>query len=491
MLLFFRVIKSNYAENCPYPLSAKQEVRVNDIEALSDRYDFEKQRSFNSGMQDPKYILIGSQPVLRVSRGCAKKNGKEWLVFDRLKVTNRSSHAENRTLIYQRPYGPHNRSTPTYLAHTIPINWMLGAYFAEHDAILPWLGFRGSSKNIYHAFSEVEREQSVNIVNAMSKHLRGCCRQRRDLHSKLFKEIVVLRQTPSSKGNNSNIGMETELLSRSTGFRNLYRLPENGQAYCFNTLYISVQSDLKQLPKPRCSIDTADMASMWYRVLNISNKRPLHSRYDICAALADHRAPSITIINRAKIRQIENLQQILKAIRARGWDVRNVRLECLSMDEQMRIMTNTTTLIGYHGAGLAWSRMLPLHAATIQVHGLPCLSVNEKSDFQNKMFNAGRGPYAVLHSVLHANNSKATQAHIDMICKAGKMRGIRDMRKMNATIDILELLRTIEREDPMLAPSDQLREECARSLEKAPRAAIDSPSEKNLPRCGCQQISGG
>ena len=103
-------IKSNCAENCPCPLSAKQEVRVNDIEALFDRYNFEKRRSFNSGMLDPKYILIGSQPaVLRVSRGCAKTNGKEWLVFGRLKVTNRSSHAENRTLIYQRPYGPHNR----------------------------------------------------------------------------------------------------------------------------------------------------------------------------------------------------------------------------------------------------------------------------------------------------------------------------------------------------------------------------------------------
>ena len=68
------------------------------------------------------------------------------------------------------------------------------------------------------------RTRAVRHCECNVQHLRGCCRQRRDLL--LTKEIVVLRQTPA-KG--KRILAWRPAPGSFNGFRNPYRLPENGK----------------------------------------------------------------------------------------------------------------------------------------------------------------------------------------------------------------------------------------------------------------------
>ena len=132
------------------------------------------------------------------------------------------------------------------------------------------------------------------------------------------------------------------------------------------------------------------------------------------------------------------MQHIVKAMRDQGWNVRTVRLECFSIDEQFQVMANTTTLIGYHGTGLAWNRMLPLHAASIQVHGLPCVS--DINGLTSKMFKTRRGPYTVLHSALSVIGVEENQTRANMRCRKGEISKMGDIRKMDAFTDIPRLM---------------------------------------------------
>jgi hypothetical protein len=356
------------------------------------------------------------------------------------------------------------------------------------DAILPWIGFHGSIKNIGHAFQEVNHENSVQTVNAVSNHILSCERDTEGSRP----IVVVIRQPPAGKGNNSKIGMETKVLAHATGNKDLYRAPETGATTCFSALWASIQEGLEHISDAVCRIDPVDMVETWRRALGHRASSPDSS--PLCAPLASRAPPSVAFIERSSPgRQILNKKAIVKAMVDKGWTVRSVRLECLSFDEQFECMQNVTTLIGYHGAGLSWARALPEHAAWIQVLGLPC---SPRSGPYYRSFDFGRGKYAVLHSALPVIGTERNQTRANLKCRKEELNKLGDRpRKMNAILDVSEVIRTVEMMDPMLMPSDKLKAICGadterRTLSESPATARKRPSlgvgSSPLSRCTCQ-----
>lgn len=165
------------------------------------------------------------------------------------------------------------------------------------------------------------------------------------------------------------------------------------------------------------------------------------------------------------------------------------------MDNPFAAMRRTTTLIGYHGAGLSWARMLPPDSAEIQVPST-ILFIDQSNQGENRraLGDASRLLYAPIvplcdqvigfpcayesyspmkyskrYAILPAEwrTAFASEADANEFCDAVRRFDAKrqhltksesglignqsiDVRQYNATVDIPDLIRIIQRLDPIL-----------------------------------------
>ena len=172
---------------------------------------------------------------------------------------------------------------------------------------------------------------------------------------------------------------------------------------------------------------------------------------------------SITIINRNanRVRKILNLRYLVAAMKEMKWNVNVIEMENLSISEQFSLIQNTSTLIGYHGAGLRWATFLHPHAAEIQVIGLPCsYESHSKMNFRKR--------YAIIHGDLNSMSTNHNQSYHDELCRQLIQKKyqikkkvfdtwienntVSDIRALNVIVNIVDVINTIKRIDPVLNP---------------------------------------
>ena len=80
--------------------------------------------------------------------------------------------------------------------------------------------------------------------------------------------------------------------------------------------------------------------------------------------------PTLTFVSRekARIRRLVNREALLSELRARlpGVEIREIRMEDLTLSEQIEVARTTRLLVGVHGAGLSYTAFLPPDAGLVE-----------------------------------------------------------------------------------------------------------------------------
>jgi hypothetical protein len=377
-----------------------------------------------------------------------------------------------------QPPGTRDSSNPTELE---------ARWHPEH-AILPWFRLKFDANNMYHAIEDIE--SAVRFIGTIEEHIAKCGST----------TAVLLRQGLDSMHDS----LEMRLFKSATGTLRAYKIakPDSEVLHCFRGVWLQVKvPGLKpydpkspyRLEVDQIPIRTSDWRLKWQQKLGLVSGTLNPVAWDYCYSPSE--VPQITVIQRLHSRRILNLDYVVLAMQKRGWRVNVVSLEGLSVDEQFLAMQNTTTLIAYHGAGLAWARLLPGHAAEVQVIGLPCsLESHSKQNY------AEANRYRILHSSLDAVNaevdSNATRRYCEVL-RRSNIVGVKnrksltddevqilegssifetataDVRKYDAILSIPDVIQTITEIDPVLSP---------------PHADCGRGEERNSPRWKCADL---
>mmetsp|Transcript_10273 Transcript_10273/g.26987 ORF Transcript_10273/g.26987 Transcript_10273/m.26987 type:complete len:397 (-) Transcript_10273:1063-2253(-) len=232
-------------------------------------------------------------------------------------------------------------------------------------AILPWLTLRFSVNNMYHALEDL-LAQYVPLVTTV----REAQRLRAGTQPVVYMRQNLCRHASTGSCtshvcslNTSECALEMRLAERLTRIFDIKQL--SGDTVCFDEIWLPTNRQVFSgggqhggggvTKYETCELGQVDSVLEWQQDLGV----PV---LDVCVDV-----PHVTIIERLESRHITNLQAVTKVLEARGWHVEVVNLEKMSIDEQFAAMRKTTTLLGYHGAGLSWAQLLPPDTAEIQV----------------------------------------------------------------------------------------------------------------------------
>lgn len=100
------------------------------------------------------------------------------------------------------------------------------------------------------------------------------------------------------------------------------------------------------------------------------------------------RTPRVTIVHRLRNRRILNLGYLTDSLRDEGFAVTVVSLECMPLEAQLALVSNSSTLLGVHGAGLTLGHALPFDALVIELRTAPCTEEAHGVPYQMRKRNA-------------------------------------------------------------------------------------------------------
>ncbi|KAG8467517.1 hypothetical protein KFE25_000833 [Diacronema lutheri] len=103
---------------------------------------------------------------------------------------------------------------------------------------------------------------------------------------------------------------------------------------------------------------------------------------------AKWRTPRVTIVHRLKNRRLLNIEYVAWVLRDTGFDVTVVSLECMPLEAQLAVVSNSSTLLGVHGAGLTLGHALPPDALVIELRSAPCTEEARGIPYQMRPRNA-------------------------------------------------------------------------------------------------------
>jgi hypothetical protein len=406
---------------------------------------------------------MGGWEILKLPGACIKTTPENEFIIYVPDLEKYLPSGSERIKIMDGLWGPWPKKKPTYLEPmpnqlSRPVSW-----HKDHGAVFPWVRMQYSASNLYHALVDVQTD-FVQFVGSLREHQRKC--GRRD-------PVVVLRQQLARNANIPNVpSVELSLAAASSGVFNFYQLDKTALS-CFREIWVKAGRGAVGAPMTdgdgHCQIPKVGPRTLWRRDLGLGD--------EVACPNTRQQVPSVTIIERLSSRHITNVVDIKDAMLALGWNVRVVNLECMTMDEQFAAMQHTTTLIGYHGAGLTWSRLLPGNAASVQVIGFPC-SFESHSSMQ----------FTTRYTILHSNirdgvdgrgvkwqfpNQSAAEAFCGAVRKKNKDltnaeaaaaagRSL-DVRKYNATLNVTEVIETVRGLDPVLNPPGKCTSPTARA----------------------------
>lgn len=82
--------------------------------------------------------------------------------------------------------------------------------------------------------------------------------------------------------------------------------------------------------------------------------------------------PRVTVVHRLKNRRLLNIAYVAWVLRDIGFHVTVVSLECMPLEAQLAVVSNSSTLLGVHGAGLTLGHALPPDSLVIELRSAPC-----------------------------------------------------------------------------------------------------------------------
>jgi hypothetical protein len=100
--------------------------------------------------------------------------------------------------------------------------------------------------------------------------------------------------------------------------------------------------------------------------------RPALVAVEAEAAAGAWAAPRVTVVHRLKNRKLVNVAFLVRALRDAAFDVTVVSLECMPLEAQLAVVSNSSTLLGVHGAGLTLGHALPQDALVLELRSAPC-----------------------------------------------------------------------------------------------------------------------
>mmetsp|Transcript_18878 Transcript_18878/g.47038 ORF Transcript_18878/g.47038 Transcript_18878/m.47038 type:complete len:479 (+) Transcript_18878:1817-3253(+) len=151
--------------------------------------------------------------------------------------------------------------------------------------------------------------------------------------------------------------------------------------------------------------------------------------------------PRVTVVHRLKNRRLLNIEYVAWILRDEGFHVTVVSLECLPLEAQLALVSNSSTLLGVHGAGMTLGHALPPDALVIELRTAPCTE-------------EARGiPYQMRH---HSRIIPAPAVAV-MPNASCPPPWKYNKREYDAVVDIDAVLRTIYEKDPIAIASRRPR----------------------------------
>ena len=186
------------------------------------------------------------------------------------------------------------------------------------------------------------------------------------------------------------------------------------------------------------------------------------SKYNVSHPAAEARDPSqpvITLIDRTaeRFRTIMNQDEVMSIARSFSMNARAVKLEAMSIDEQLRTAAQTDVLIGVHGAGMAMAAFLPPWGVVVELkpfgfgtgirdfypgfcswarlHGIQYMGWHNRDRARSKQ--AGTDPlyFKNFHTSIDPENiTFIIQSAINLTLVAPKHRRVNECTQLNAPI---------------------------------------------------------
>jgi len=143
--------------------------------------------------------------------------------------------------------------------------------------------------------------------------------------------------------------------------------------------------------------------------------------------------PRVTVIHRLKNRKLLNIAYVVRALHDAQYAVTVVSLECMPLEAQLAVVSNSSTLLGVHGAGLTLGHALPQDALVIELRSAPCTEEARGVPYQMRRHNA------IIPAPLDAVGPQ-------VVCPPPWKY---NSREMDAVVDIAAVLEAIRAKDPV------------------------------------------
>jgi hypothetical protein len=154
--------------------------------------------------------------------------------------------------------------------------------------------------------------------------------------------------------------------------------------------------------------------------------------------------PTVVILQRRSSRFILNCDALIKAMHTLTAHASVISMEDHDLPTQLRLMRGVTTLIGAHGAGLAWSHLIRADALVVELSPFPCIHHNAPGGHA--------GHHSTFRNAANYELVPSIEGSLSLHC-AGRPKGApqADPTAFNVTTNITTVVDIVRRLDPVIS----------------------------------------
>eukprot|EP00038_Savillea_parva_P005022 m.146070 g.146070 ORF g.146070 m.146070 type:complete len:477 (-) comp11641_c0_seq1:72-1502(-) len=298
------------------------------------------------------------------------------------------------------PYGPWPKEA---LIHNVPDNdyiWsrMIDSKLKVHTTsrlFIPMFRVKYSLRNVFHALTDLE-----SYLSSLDhyKPTGVAFRQGKIFDSTFFQHV----------------------LNTATGSTPMYNLTE---PVCATEMVIQTTLTEEELRDARKDARTKTPNTEWHE--RITNQ------------------PTIVVLHRRNSRFVNNRNELVAALKRVSPIVFQISLEDLETAAQYTLMQSATTLIGSHGAGLSWGKIMRQNGAVIELSPFPCLHYQAVDYRRIRLpgFHSYMGTCNCTYTLIPSLNND-----LSSYCDVPEA----DPRRFNVTTNVSAVVEAVLRTDPMI-----------------------------------------
>ena len=153
--------------------------------------------------------------------------------------------------------------------------------------------------------------------------------------------------------------------------------------------------------------------------------------------------PVVVIIQRRSSRFILNCDALLDAMKQLTVHASVLALEDFDLTSQLRLMRGVTTLIGAHGAGLAWSHLMRADGLVVELSPFPCIHHNAP--------DGREGHHSTFKNAANYRLVPSTNFTLAKYCDASRAKDPEpDPRFFDVSTNITTVVDIVRQMDPVL-----------------------------------------